>query len=187
MPWFEPSCVPSTWGFNCCGSSWTCSASLLGSILYVHACHPRGVLPAPGLAGCPSEPWGIVVVRVSWPEHPTWIKKKKKKLPKYQLRRQHISKIVKIKNLILTILKIVKIFDSGDGGWWAMWGWFAHWLLFFGGERAGGFWWWQCMSGSLGGYGDIGCWWVVAGLWVLSWFLGVGLMMWWLDGSGWWV
>jgi hypothetical protein len=29
---------------------------------------------------------------------------------------------VKIKNLILTILKIVKMFDSGDGGWWAMWG-----------------------------------------------------------------
>jgi len=27
-----------------------------------------------------------------------------------------------------------------------------------------------------------------AGLnWVLSWFLGLGLMMWWLDGSGWWV
>jgi len=24
-----------------------------GSTLYVHACHPRGVLPAPGLAGCP--------------------------------------------------------------------------------------------------------------------------------------
>jgi len=26
---------------------------LPGSILYVHACHPRGTLPAPGLAGCP--------------------------------------------------------------------------------------------------------------------------------------
>jgi len=26
---------------------------LPGSIFYVHACHPRGVLPAPGLAGCP--------------------------------------------------------------------------------------------------------------------------------------
>jgi len=26
---------------------------LPGSILYVHACHPRGALPAPGLAGCP--------------------------------------------------------------------------------------------------------------------------------------
>jgi len=24
-----------------------------GSTLYVHACHPRGALPAPGLAGCP--------------------------------------------------------------------------------------------------------------------------------------
>ena len=26
---------------------------LSGSTLYVHACHPRGVLPVPGLAGCP--------------------------------------------------------------------------------------------------------------------------------------
>jgi len=26
---------------------------LPGSILYVHACHPRSALPAPGLAGCP--------------------------------------------------------------------------------------------------------------------------------------
>jgi len=24
-----------------------------GSTLYVHVCHPRGALPAPGLAGCP--------------------------------------------------------------------------------------------------------------------------------------
>jgi len=31
----------------------TCSAPVPGSTLYVHACHPRGVLPAPGLAGCP--------------------------------------------------------------------------------------------------------------------------------------
>ena len=31
----------------------TCSASVPGSTLYVHACHPRGALPAPGLAGCP--------------------------------------------------------------------------------------------------------------------------------------
>jgi len=26
---------------------------LPGWTLYVHACHPRGALPAPGLAGCP--------------------------------------------------------------------------------------------------------------------------------------
>jgi len=26
---------------------------LPGSTLYVHACHLRGALPAPGLAGCP--------------------------------------------------------------------------------------------------------------------------------------
>jgi len=31
----------------------TCSAPIPGSTLYVHACHPRGTLPAPGLAGCP--------------------------------------------------------------------------------------------------------------------------------------
>jgi len=29
------------------------SLSLPDSTLYMHACHPRGVLPAPGLAGCP--------------------------------------------------------------------------------------------------------------------------------------
>jgi len=32
----------------------TCSIPVLGSIFYVHACHPRGALPAPGLAGCPA-------------------------------------------------------------------------------------------------------------------------------------
>jgi len=31
----------------------TCSISVPGSIIYVHICHPRGALPAPGLAGCP--------------------------------------------------------------------------------------------------------------------------------------
>jgi hypothetical protein len=31
----------------------TCSAPVPGSTLYVHACHPRSALPAPGLAGCP--------------------------------------------------------------------------------------------------------------------------------------
>jgi hypothetical protein len=31
----------------------TCSALVPGSILYMHTCHPRGALPAPGLAGCP--------------------------------------------------------------------------------------------------------------------------------------
>jgi len=28
---------------------------LPGSTLYVHACHPCGALPAPGLAGCPAD------------------------------------------------------------------------------------------------------------------------------------
>jgi len=31
----------------------TCFAPVPGSTLYVHVCHPRGVLPAPGLAGYP--------------------------------------------------------------------------------------------------------------------------------------
>ena len=30
-----------------------CSVPVPGSTFYVHACHPRGALPAPGLAGCP--------------------------------------------------------------------------------------------------------------------------------------
>jgi hypothetical protein len=30
-----------------------CFVLVLGSTLYVHVCHPRGALPAPGLAGCP--------------------------------------------------------------------------------------------------------------------------------------
>jgi hypothetical protein len=34
-------------------NSVTCSAPVPSSTLYVHACHPRGALPAPGLAGCP--------------------------------------------------------------------------------------------------------------------------------------
>jgi hypothetical protein len=29
------------------------SSFLPGSTLYIYACHPRGVLPVPGLAGCP--------------------------------------------------------------------------------------------------------------------------------------
>jgi hypothetical protein len=29
------------------------SVPVPGSTLYVHVCHPRGALPAPGLAGCP--------------------------------------------------------------------------------------------------------------------------------------
>jgi hypothetical protein len=32
----------------------TCSVPVPGSTLYVHACHPRGALLAPGLAGCPA-------------------------------------------------------------------------------------------------------------------------------------
>jgi hypothetical protein len=32
----------------------TCFIPVPDSTLYVHACHPRGALPAPGLAGCPT-------------------------------------------------------------------------------------------------------------------------------------
>jgi len=46
----------------------------------MHACHPHGVLPAHWACRMFSEPWGIVVVRASWPRHPTIIKKKKKVL-----------------------------------------------------------------------------------------------------------
>jgi len=31
----------------------TYSVPVPGSTLYVHTCHPRGALPAPGFAGCP--------------------------------------------------------------------------------------------------------------------------------------
>jgi len=31
----------------------TCSVPVPGLTLYVHACHLRDALPAPGLAGCP--------------------------------------------------------------------------------------------------------------------------------------
>jgi hypothetical protein len=44
---------------------------------YVHACHPRGALPAHWACRMFSGPWGLVVMRVSWPEHHTLIKKKK--------------------------------------------------------------------------------------------------------------
>jgi len=57
----------------------TCFAPVPGSILYVHPCHPRGTLPAHWACRMFSGPWGIVVVHVSWPGHPTLIKKKKKR------------------------------------------------------------------------------------------------------------
>jgi len=53
----------------------TCSAPVPSSILYVHACHPRGALPAHWACRMFSGPWGIVVVRASWLGHPTLIKK----------------------------------------------------------------------------------------------------------------
>jgi len=44
----------------------------------MHACHSRGALPAHWACRMLSGLWGIVVVRASWPEHLTIIKKKKK-------------------------------------------------------------------------------------------------------------
>jgi len=43
----------------------------------VHACHSCGALPAHWACRMLSRLWGIVVMRASWPGHPT-IKKKKK-------------------------------------------------------------------------------------------------------------
>jgi hypothetical protein len=75
--WFELSCVPSTWRFNCCGSSWTCSAFFSGfDPLRARLSLPR-CLTYSWACRMSSGPWGIVVVCVSWPGHPTWIKKKK--------------------------------------------------------------------------------------------------------------
>ena len=63
----------------------TCSALVPSSIFYVHACHPRGALPAHWACRMLSGPWGIVVVRASWPGHPTIIKKKKKQANTWKL------------------------------------------------------------------------------------------------------
>jgi len=71
-----PTC---TWGYNSVVNRVTCSVPVSSSILYMHVCHPRGALPAHWACRILSGPWGIVVVRVSWPEHLTIIKKKKKK------------------------------------------------------------------------------------------------------------
>jgi hypothetical protein len=77
VSWFEPLCVPSTWGFNCCGPSWTCSAPPPGFDPLCARLSPPRCLTCSWACRMSSGPWGIVVVRVSWPGHPTWIKKKK--------------------------------------------------------------------------------------------------------------
>jgi len=65
-----------TWGSSSVVNHVTCSTPVLSSILYVHACHSRGALPAHWACRILSGPWRIVVVRVNWPEHPMIIKKK---------------------------------------------------------------------------------------------------------------
>ena len=54
-------------------------SAVLSLIFSVCACHPRGALPAYWAYRVFSGPWGIVMVRASWPGHPTLIQKKKKK------------------------------------------------------------------------------------------------------------
>jgi hypothetical protein len=72
---------PITWGCNCCGQSCDLFYSYLGFDPLCALCHPRGALPAHWACRMFSGPWGIVVVRVSWLEHPTLIKKIKKMKP----------------------------------------------------------------------------------------------------------
>jgi len=54
----------------------------------VHACHPHGALPTPWACRMLSGPRGIIVVRASWPKHPTLI-------------------IIKKNNIIIVLLKNV--------------------------------------------------------------------------------
>jgi len=74
---FELSCVLSTWGSSCCGLSWTCSVHLPEFDPLCARLSPSRCLTCSWACRMSSGPWRIVVVRVSWPGHPTWIKKKK--------------------------------------------------------------------------------------------------------------
>jgi len=62
-----PTC---TWGPSCCGHRVTCSAPRPGfDPLYARLSPPR-CLTSSWACRMSSGPWGIVVVRVSWPGHP---------------------------------------------------------------------------------------------------------------------
>jgi hypothetical protein len=74
---FELSCVLSTWGSSCCGFSWTYSVHLPEFDPLCARLSPPRCLTCSWACRMSSGPWRIVVVRVSWPGHPTWIKKKK--------------------------------------------------------------------------------------------------------------
>jgi hypothetical protein len=53
------------------------SSFIVSSLTFsTYVCHPRGILSTHWACRVFSGPWGIVVVRASWPEHPTLIKKK---------------------------------------------------------------------------------------------------------------
>jgi hypothetical protein len=91
----------------------TCSASVQSSILYVHACHPRGALSAHWACRMLSGPWGIVVVLASWPGHPTLIKKKEKTVSqtsvarKKSLRLAYFDDRSRLHNLRYTTTKLI--------------------------------------------------------------------------------
>jgi hypothetical protein len=67
--------LTSTWGSSLVVNCVTCSFFISSSILYVHVCHPRGVLPTHWTCRMLNGPWRIVVVYASWPGHRTIIKK----------------------------------------------------------------------------------------------------------------
>ena len=69
-----------TWGSSSVVNREACFAPVPSSILYVHVCYPRDALPTHWACRMFSGPWGIFVVRASWPGHPTLIKKKNKDL-----------------------------------------------------------------------------------------------------------
>jgi len=52
-PGSSPHVYPTHEGLTAVVHRGLVPSPLPGSTLYVHACHPRGALPAPGLAECP--------------------------------------------------------------------------------------------------------------------------------------
>jgi len=54
-------------------------SAIRSSIFSAYTCHPRGILSVHWTCKIFNGPWRIVVLRASWLEHPTLIKKKKKK------------------------------------------------------------------------------------------------------------
>jgi hypothetical protein len=71
-----------TWGPSCCGQSCDLLRSCSGfDLLCARLSFPR-CLTCSWACRMSSGPWGIVVVRVSWPGHPCKKKKKKKRRSK---------------------------------------------------------------------------------------------------------